>query len=146
MSEESLCPRVQNFCIQRAGQTACLHYIRECIARSCLAASDSQCFPLQGRLLPPPVVSQLPVKPSRQFGPCHSQVVFTSPCPVCAIIPAFAKQKRIWMLLYFCWADMLPTVLARQCECLASTITAMGISHEISFWFLGYFMPWSLKA
>lgn len=143
---EFLCSRVQNFCIQRAGQTACLHFPRECVARSCLAASDSQYFPLQSRLLPPPVVSQLPVNPSRQFGCCHSQDIFTSPCPVCAIIPAFAKQKRIWMFLHFCWTDVLPTVLVMQCDCLASTVTAMGMSHEISSLFLGCFMPWSLKA
>jgi len=95
VQREFLCSRAQYFCIQHAGQTVCLCFPQEHVARTCLAASDSQYFPLQSRLLPPPWVYQLPGKPSRQLGPCHSQAACTSPCAKWAIIPAFAKQKRI---------------------------------------------------
>lgn len=99
-----LCSQVQDFCVQHAAQTVCLCFSWECAARACLVASDSQYFPLQSRLLPPLWVYQLPGKPSRQLGPCHSQAVCASPCAVWAVIPAFAKQKRIEIFLHLAWA------------------------------------------
>lgn len=91
---EFLCSRVQDFCVQRAGQTVCLRFPREHVARACLAASDSQSFPQQSGLLPPPWVYQPPGKPSRQLGPRHSQTVYSSPCAMWAVIPAFAKKRE----------------------------------------------------
>lgn len=43
-----------------SGQTICLRFPGERVARVCLAASDGQRFPLQSRMLPPPGVSRPP--------------------------------------------------------------------------------------